>query len=64
MSATLIRFPHHRLAAVLVCAEQDGGGWLVLAPQHGWLHGSRDTALADASEIARGFGVAVLEVPS
>jgi hypothetical protein len=31
----------------------------VICRDHGWLHGSRDTALADAKQIASGFGVAV-----
>jgi hypothetical protein len=39
--------------------ERDGQGWLVLAQQHGWLHGSQASALQDAQEIARGFDVFV-----
>lgn len=44
---------------VRVERERDGEGWLVLARSHGWLHGDRNTALADAHSIAGGFGVGV-----
>jgi hypothetical protein len=37
--------------------EIDGEGWLVLRRSHGWLHGSRDAAIADA----RTMGMAVLD---
>jgi hypothetical protein len=33
----------------------------VLCRGHGWLFGSRPEAIAEAGEIARGFGVAVSE---
>jgi hypothetical protein len=40
---------------------REGAAWLVLCRGHGWLFGSRPEAIAEASEIARGFGVAVSE---
>ena len=58
MTARILQFPPRGPFAVRV--QHDGGGaWLVISRQHGWLFGSRREALADASEIAAGFGVAV-----
>jgi hypothetical protein len=45
---------------VRVERERDGlGGWLTLAGACGWLHGSFDSALRDAHELAASYGVAV-----
>jgi hypothetical protein len=52
----IIAFPARGPFAVHVGREDEG--WLVVCRQHGWLHGSRHEALADAAEIASGFGVA------
>jgi hypothetical protein len=54
-SATIIYLP-----TALVRVERDENAWLVRCRQHGWLHSNRDAALADAHEIARGFGVKVI----
>jgi hypothetical protein len=37
MTASVLRFPLRRAAAIFVCAERDGGGWLAIAGAHGWL---------------------------
>lgn len=38
------------------------GGWFVIctARGHGWLHGSRREAVADARKIADGWGVGIV----
>ena len=41
--------PARRFAAVRVVRYEDT--WLVLAGEHGWLHGDRGDALADAQWI-------------
>lgn len=43
---------------VTVMPVQDG--WLTVCRKHGWLHSTRQEALADASEVAAGFGVGLL----
>jgi hypothetical protein len=45
---TLIRFPPRQSAAILVCVERDGGGWLAIAGAHAWLFGSHAEARAEA----------------
>jgi hypothetical protein len=40
--------------------EWDGEGWLVIARDHGWVHGDRRAAILDAHAVANGFGVAVV----
>jgi hypothetical protein len=39
----------------------DDGGWCVVWRTWAWLHGSRDTAMADAAAIAAMHGVRVVE---
>jgi hypothetical protein len=53
----IIPFPPRGPFAVRV--EREAEAWLVICRQHGWLFGSLREALADAAEIAPGFGVAV-----
>jgi hypothetical protein len=57
MTARILKFPERGRFAVRI--EHEDAAWLVICRDHGWLHGSRDTALADAKQIASGFGVAV-----
>jgi hypothetical protein len=57
----VIRFPARRYAAVWIL-EQDGG-WLVLARNHGWLHGDRRAALTDAVWLSRNLGLPVRGAP-
>jgi hypothetical protein len=58
MTARILRFPPRGPFAVRV-ERQHEAAWLVICRDHGWLFGSRHEALADATEIAAGFGVAV-----
>jgi hypothetical protein len=58
MNAILLKFPERGPFAVRI--EREGAAWLVVARDHGWLHGSHHEAMADAERIARGFGVVVV----
>jgi hypothetical protein len=57
MTAQIISFPPR--APFVVRVEREASAWLVLCRDHGWLHGDRLAAIADANYIARGFGAAV-----
>jgi hypothetical protein len=59
MTAGIIKFPERGPFAVRI--EREAEAWLVVARDHGWLHGSRHEAEAeaDAERVARGFGVVV-----
>ena len=59
MTAKIIPFPARGPFAVRIEREREGQAWLVICRSHGWLFGSRREAVAEAQEIARGFGVAV-----
>jgi hypothetical protein len=59
MSA-VTRFPMRRSLAVWV--RRDEAAWLVLAGSHGWLHGDRASALADARWLSRNRGYPIREV--
>jgi hypothetical protein len=61
MSSAVVRFPPRRMAAVFICEERSGAGWLVLTGSHGWLHGDRRAALADAHWLAWYLGLPVRE---
>ena len=54
----IIAFPQRGPFAVRV--EREAAAWLVVARAHGWLFGNRREAIAEAEEIARGFGVIVM----
>ena len=56
MTAAIVRLPPRRMAAVFICKERAGDGWLVIAGSHGWLHGDRRTALQDAHWLAWNLG--------
>jgi hypothetical protein len=60
MTSAVVRFPARRIAAVWLLQASEGG-WLVLARGHGWLHGSRSDALANARWLARNFGFPIRE---
>jgi hypothetical protein len=55
MGTTVIPFPPRRRSpSILICRERDGGGgWLVIAGSHGWLHGSLLDAALEAAWLAR-----------
>jgi hypothetical protein len=52
------RFPM-RSAACVWLVRETGGSWLVIARDHGWLHGSYLAALADARWLARNLGLSI-----
>jgi hypothetical protein len=60
MTARILRFPPRQPFDVLI--KREGQAWLVIARSHAWLHGSRNSALNDAREVARGFGTSIREV--
>ncbi len=57
--AVVVRFPP-RLAQCIRILPEPLGGWLVVAREHGWLHGDRRAALDDARWLARNHGLPVL----
>jgi len=61
-SARIIQFPPRgRFAnAVRIEREHSTDGWLALRDAFGWAHGDFASALRDAHEIARGYGIAVV----
>lgn len=58
MTARVLPFPPRGPFVVLVEREEQGV-WLVVSRAHGWLHGDLRQALAEAREVANGFGVTV-----
>lgn len=50
MTARIIPFPQRAPFAVRI--EREGAAWLVVCRDHGWLHGDRGAAIADANAIA------------
>jgi len=57
----VLSFPSSCTIAVVVeRAPDDPGCWLVWARNHSWLHSDFGAALADARQIAGGFGVVVI----
>jgi hypothetical protein len=59
--SNIIRLPTRRCAAVWIL-EHDGG-WLVLARDHGWLHGDRRAALEDAHWLGWNLGLPIRVAP-
>jgi hypothetical protein len=57
----VIRFPGRHIACVWLLRE--GVGFLVLARGHGWLHGSRSEAIADAQWLAANLGLPIRVMP-
>jgi hypothetical protein len=55
MSARIIRFPPRRSAAVWILRAE--GVWLVVARDHGWLHGDRASAVEDARWLSENLGI-------
>jgi hypothetical protein len=53
---TVIRFPLRAVAAVLVCKEKGGDGWITIAGVHGWLFGSIAEARAEARWLSHNLG--------
>lgn len=61
MSGTVIRFPPKGPFAIAVMRE--GNAWLVVARDHGWLHGDRHTAMREARELADAWRVGIKVLP-
>jgi hypothetical protein len=57
------RFPMRCTACVWLLRETSGC-WVVLARDHGWLHGSYLAAFADARWLARNLGLPIRRVAS
>jgi hypothetical protein len=57
-AATLKRRGWHPFNVEIL--REELGGWFVVCCDHGWLHGSRREALADAREIADGWGCGIV----
>jgi hypothetical protein len=56
-SAIILKFPP---PPIRLQRERDDEAWCVVTPSgHGWLHGDFHAAMADAREIADGFGLPV-----
>jgi hypothetical protein len=53
---SVIRFPARNAAAVFVMEARDGG-WLVLAREHGWLHGDLASAVEDARWLSENLSL-------
>jgi hypothetical protein len=60
MSATIIRFPPRRSAAIWISRDDDGA-WLVLHRGHGWLHGSSGAASTEAQWLSGNTGMPIRE---
>jgi hypothetical protein len=58
-SQKVFRFPARRAAVVWVLEDDDG--WLVLAREHGWLHGSHSDAVENAWWLAGNLGFPIRE---
>jgi hypothetical protein len=56
---TIIRFPARRSSAVWLTRVERPPGWLVLAGDHGWLHGDHAAAVADAEWLSKNHGFVV-----
>ena len=59
-SASILEFPARRYSVIRV--EREGPAWLVIVREHGWLHGSRQDALAEAGELAAIHAMPIREV--
>jgi hypothetical protein len=57
----ICRFPLHRVRSILIVRERGGDGWLTLVGAHGWLHGDRRSALADAHWLRWNLGLPIRE---
>ena len=55
----VVRFPPRRMAAVFICEERSGAGWLAIAGAHGWLCGSLSEARAMARWLSHNLGLPV-----
>jgi hypothetical protein len=59
MTAQIIQFPIRLRVPFVVRVEREGEAWLVVCRDHGWLYANCREAIANAEDIAHGFGVVV-----
>ena len=57
IAANVERFPMRHAVCIWLLREYDG--WLVLAHNHGWTHGSYGSAVADARWLAKNFDLPI-----
>jgi hypothetical protein len=55
----VLRFPPRASHAIWIVREREG--WLVLAREHGWLHGTREHALDTARWLSKNLGLPIRE---
>ena len=56
MTAAILPFPAYH-----VCIAREGPAWLVICRDHGWLHGGRADASANACWLAKNHGVSIID---
>jgi hypothetical protein len=61
-SATIVRFPPRRAAAIFVCKERNSDEWLAIARGHGWSFSSRAEALNEAEWLACNLALPIREI--
>jgi hypothetical protein len=61
MTPAVIRLPPRRFAAIFICAERAGDGWLAICGPHGWLCASLNEARAVARWLSHNLGLPVRE---
>jgi hypothetical protein len=59
VTARILQFPQRTPFTVRVEREHKEAVWLVIARRHGWIHGNRREAIAEAKKIANKFGVSI-----
>jgi hypothetical protein len=57
-ASKVIMFPARGPFAVHILRDRQC--WLVVCRNHGWAHGNKRDAIANANDLARGFDVAVV----
>lgn len=58
MTAQIIKFPR---AFAVIKIMREGGAWLVLIGDHGWLHGDAESARRDARWLSRNLALPIRE---
>ena len=58
MTARIIRFPARNAAAIFVTPAREGG-WIVIAREHGWLHGDARSAFANARWLSENLALPI-----
>jgi len=55
----LIHFPMRRANCIWIIAEAEDAPWLVVAGDHGWARGEKESAEADARWLAANFNLPI-----